>query len=78
MPDEQERVKQCPFSQKWCEKGVCALWVEFGQRVGGMQRTVGMCVFVGSNQILSEMNMHLAMQGQRPMPRLEIAGMGRG
>jgi len=78
--EKEERTKKCPFSQAWCEKDACALYVEFGQRVAGMERRVGMCVFVGSNVILSEMNQKLTAMGQPPMPmnRFQIPGIGRG
>lgn len=74
--NQEQVTKNCPFNGKWCEKSVCALYVEFGQTVAGMQRKVGMCAFVGTNIILSEMNMKLQQQGKLSMPQIVIPGNG--
>jgi len=75
---EQEKQKACPFNGKWCGDW-CPLLIEFGQLINGIPHKVKMCVFVGTNQILSEMNMKLQQQGKPVMPRIQLPGnLGRG
>lgn len=78
MPEKEQVTKKCPFNGSWCEKGVCALWMEMAQEVGGMRRVAGMCAFIGTTIILSEMNMRLIQQGQASLPRIQLPSIGRG
>ena len=76
---EGEVTKRCPFNGTWCSKNACALYVEYGQSIGGVARRIGMCVFVGTNVILSEMNIKLSEQGRPPLPHISLSGsFGRG
>ena len=54
--EEQEKVRHCPFMDKYCIGKRCALYVEMRKMTGGLLQAFGMCSFNALVQMTSEMN----------------------
>ena len=74
-----ELRKECPFNGKWCGDW-CPLLIKIFRVENGVRSTSSVCVFVGTNLMISEMNMKTPPPQQR-MPKLQLPGgmnLGRG
>lgn len=54
--ENQDKVKYCPFLDKYCIKERCALYVVLTMKAGLQQQKLGACGFNAVIQILSEIN----------------------
>ena len=76
---EGEVKKKCPFNNEWCGDW-CPLLVTIFREERGVRSTSKVCVFVGTNLMISEINQK-TMPPQRPMPKVQLPGglqFGRG
>ncbi len=76
MPDngnkEEEKVKTCPFLNKYCITDRCTLYTEMMRNTGGSQEKFGMCSFNATLMILSEIN----MKTQPPHHQIQVPDPG--
>ena len=72
--EEGELVKKCPFQGGWCIKDACAIYEQVTQVRGGLLKKFGVCTFVATNMMLSEMN----TKTQLPAPKMAIPPLFRG
>jgi hypothetical protein len=71
--DEKQEVRHCPFLKECCIEKKCALYIEMKRIVGGLHQTFGMCSFVATVQMMSEMN----MKAQQPQQKIQIPNLMR-